>query len=118
MALAKHQGISAQPLAVRVYPDVIDRGIECAGEEEIVAVYEAKPVAGSAIDSLIEGIYLATVLFADPPGKPVLVPLDNIQRVVRAATIDHNILDVGVPLVEHRKQGLLEKAALIVRRSY
>jgi len=66
--------------------------------------------------SFIDGVALTTVLLAHPVFQILLIFLDDVETIVHAPAVDHDILDIRILLLEDREDGLFEIRTLVVRR--
>lgn len=62
----------------------------------------------------IDGVRLPVVFLGDP-NKTVFIFFKNLNRVVGRSSIDHQIFQVRIILIEHAEDRLLNISALIVR---
>ena len=99
--------------AGEVFEDFEGAG-EGVGGVEVVAIDVGVDVAGGAGETLVEGVGLAVVLFADPIGEMLLVFFDDVDAAVGAATVDEDVFEVGVALAEDGVDGLLEVLRLLI----
>src|SRR5207245_10576918 len=65
--------------------------------------------------SFIDGVALTTVRLAYPVFQMLLIFLDDIETIVRAPAVDHDILDIRILLIEDREYGLFKIRTLVVR---
>ena len=84
-----------------------------AGQIHIVRVEPAQDVAGRAREASIDRRGLAAVFFTDPVGETLLMPLDDLDTLVCAAAIQHDVLEIGILLADDRENRIFEKLALI-----
>src|SRR6185369_3598503 len=117
VADAEHHCIAANPFGLWMTVEVIDGGIEGAGEINIVAVEETKDVACRTLKTFVDGVHLASILFADPVSKVLLVAFDYIDTFIRAAAVDDDVLQRFVSLIQYRLNRLFKKTSLIEGRS-
>ena len=68
-------------------------------------------------ETLVDCIRLTPVGLGDPPGKPVGIALDDIQRAIGGSAIDDEVFQVGIILRQHRLDGLFEETSLVIRWS-
>src|SRR2546425_5488434 len=84
-----------------------------------VIIIRAKPgpqVPCGMRKSFIDGVALTTVRLAYPVFQILLIFLDDVETIVRAPAVDHDILDIRVLLIENREYCLFKIGTLIVRR--
>lgn len=68
--------------------------------------------------ALVDGVRLPLVGLGLPVRQPVGIFLDNLQAAIARAAIDDDVFQVGVILLEHRAQGLLEERRLVEGRRH
>lgn len=56
---------------------------------------------------------LTPVGFAHPVSQPAFILPDDFCRVIRTAAINDDVLQVGIVLIEHRQDGLLQVMSLV-----
>src|SRR5829696_6762964 len=93
-------------------------GVERPGQVMIIAVDVGHPLARRAPQTLVERMGLPAVRLRDPPGQPIRVPLYDRDRAVGRAAVDDDVLEVLIPLVEHRTDGPLDEPAVVPARRY
>src|SRR2546422_3249629 len=65
--------------------------------------------------SFVDGVALTTVLLAYPVFQILLIFLDDVETIVRAPAVDHDILDIRILLIEDREYCPFEIRTLVVR---
>jgi len=81
---------------------------------EIIGVQPCNDLPSRPFESLIDGICLSAVRFANPECYPAFIFSDNFNALVCAASIDDDVLKIRVTLQEHRPDRLLNEPALVV----
>src|SRR5438034_1056636 len=68
------------------------------------------------VDALVDRMALSPVGFAYPVAQVLLVLPDHPDALICAATVDDDVLEVRIALVEHRANGPLDERALVEGR--
>ena len=63
----------------------------------------------------IDGRALPAIPLADPVVDPGFVFPDDLDRLVGAATVKHEVLEMWIPLQDDRSDGLLDEPTLVIR---
>src|ERR1043165_2265711 len=113
MTLAKHDRVAANPLGLRMLGEVTHDGVESAWEVNVVAVDESDNVAGGTCESLVDRVHLSTIFFAFPVGELVFVAADDRNTLVSAGTVDDDVLERLVTLIQHREDRLFQEPSLV-----
>ena len=64
--------------------------------------------------AFVDGVGVAFVGLADPVMQAIGIALDDVDRLIRAATVDNDIFQIVVALIQDRPEGFFEKLTLIV----
>src|SRR5260370_20061285 len=59
---------------------------------------------------------LAAIFFTHPVGQMLFVALDDFASFIRAATVDDDVFEIRILLIEYRQNRLFKKLSLIERR--
>src|SRR5205807_6752151 len=110
---AKHDRIAAEPLAIRMLLEIINYSIERARQIKIVAIDISEYVARRSCQTFIDRVHLPAILITFPVSQTIFIALDYADTLVRAATVDDNVLERLTLLIKHRAHGLLEILPLI-----
>src|SRR5215813_12278707 len=94
----------------------IDNSFKSAIQVIVVAVYVPDDVASCELQTFIDRVRLATILFADPIGQMGFVLPNEINSPIRASTVDNDVFQIRISLAEHRGDRLLDKPRLIQGR--
>ncbi len=101
MPLAEHDRVAANPLAFGILIEVTHRGVEHPGQVNIVAVDECEDIPGRFLETLVDRMNLPAIFFTHPVRKLVFIPANDRDAFVSAATVDHDVLERLVALLEH-----------------
>src|SRR2546425_9632453 len=82
----------------------------------IIRIKPGQQVPCGVRKTFIDGVALTTVLLAYPVFQILLIFLDDVETIVRAPTVDHDILDIRILLIEDREYCPFEIRTLVVRR--
>src|SRR5580765_772830 len=61
-------------------------------------------------------MHLAAILFADPIGQMLFIATNDLDALISAATVDNNVFEIRILLIEDRPNRLFEKLFLIIGR--
>ena len=100
-------------MAPRRRVDLVCHAHECPRLERIVRVEEGQDVAARAREALVDGIGLAAVGLANDDEVPETG--EDRGRVVARESVDDDMLEIGIILVEHAPDGALDESPLIER---
>src|SRR6185437_7038683 len=81
----------------------------------VVAIQVSDDVSSCELQTLVDRVRLTTILFANPIGQTAFVLPNDINGPIRTSTIDDDVFQVWISLVEHRGDRLLDKLRLIQR---
>ncbi len=59
---------------------------------------------------------LAAILFAGPVGQMLFMTTNDLDALISAATVDNNVFEIRILLIEDRPNRLFEKLSLIIGR--
>src|SRR5579884_1663234 len=96
--------------------ECLHRGRHSAREVDVVRVQPAEDLAASQREPLVERMRLAAVRLRDP-AKVVVAPKD-VERLVRRAAVDDDVLDPRVVLLAHAVDRRRKIPALVQGRSH
>src|ERR1051325_4189229 len=98
---AKHDCVAAQPLAIWMAAEILGDRRKGPRQVKIIAVEISDNVAGHTRQPFVNRIHLPAIFFADPKRQSILVTPNYLNAVVRAATIDDDVLEVLIILIEY-----------------
>ena len=80
--------------------------VESAGQVNVVTVDKGDNVASRAFEALVDCVYLAAIFFAFPVGQFVFVAADDGNAFIGAATVDDDVLERLITLIQNRQDRL------------
>src|SRR6266700_702574 len=93
-----------------------DNLLESAREIVVVAVDEGDDVARRTSQALVDGLGLAPVGLAHPPGEIILVTPNDLDGPIRGSPVHHEVFQLLVALVEHGRACPLYEPPLVEGR--
>src|SRR5258708_2766458 len=92
---------------------VIGHHRERARQIEVIAVNKAEDVAGRLRDTLVNCMDLTPIFLADPERESIFIATNDLEGFIGATTVDNDVLEIGIILIENRQNRLFQEAALI-----
>src|SRR5688572_6274861 len=100
MSVTKHDRIAAYPLSLRMRIEVFGDCGKCFWQVNIVAVYECENIAGAFREAFINSVNLSSIFFTRPISQSILIASDDLNGLIRAAAVDHDVFKVRIILIE------------------
>ena len=107
-------GVTVEHIDVRMRGKVPGDGRERSGGVDVVRVQPADDVAGCCPNAFVDRLRLTGIRLADD-AQALAIGLEDAAGRVRARSVAHDVVEIGVVLVEHTPQRALDEAALIER---
>src|SRR5215208_3112483 len=115
MSLAEHDGVAAHPLALRTSVKVAHHSVEGARQINIITVDECYNVASDLLETLVDCVHLPAIFFTHPVSQPAFIATNDRGTFVGAATIDHDVFERFVSLLQHGQDRLFQEPSLVKR---
>ena len=90
---------------------------QCPRGVFVVTVEPSHDLARRLGESLVDGVVLTSVGFADRIGQPARIAIDDFCASVGRTPVDDDILHMRISLREHGLHGLFQELGLVERRS-
>src|SRR5258707_6240850 len=95
---------------------VLRRRRERSRQIQIVAIQKTENITRRLRNPFVDCMDLATIFFAHPVGQMLFIALDDFDSFIRAATVDDDVFEIRILLIEYRQNRLFNKLSLIERR--
>lgn len=110
-----HAAAAGQPVCVGVGGEEPPHAEKGARLQQVIGVQITDDLPAGAAQALVDGIGLAAVGLAGI-GEAPLVFFQDLQGGITGAAIDHQVLEVGIALIQDGSNGGLDKIPLVERR--
>jgi hypothetical protein len=82
----------------------------------VIRVYPVQNLATGTREALPQCVWLAVVMFGNPPFEVLCISFDDVGAIIRGAAINDEMLKMRVTLRMDALYAFLEKSPLIIRR--
>src|ERR1700741_713829 len=113
VTFAKHDRVAANPFGLGIVGKVTHHCVECAGQINIVAVDERENVARGFFETFVDRVYLPAIFFTYPVSQLVLVAANDRDTLISASSVDDDVLERLITLIQYRQDRLFQEMALV-----
>src|SRR5215210_2844834 len=112
------EAVTVDHLPIEMLSEDLGHLLQGPGFEQVIGAQPAQDIAAPPVEPLYQRVGLPFVLFAHPVSQLVRVLLDDPYGAVGRAAVHDDVLQVGVPLLEHAPDRRLDVSTLVERRRH